>query len=824
MIVSFLCLLCSTNAGDAKFTFLTLGDWGKANAYTRNNAHAIGAVASEIKAQFMCLLGDNFYNNGVSSISDPLWQTGFEEIFTSPSISSIPFYAILGDVDYHGNESAQIAYYETHREGRWVMPDYNYTKRFLLPHGVGSLEIFAFDAIRVAYDAREEQDPQSDISNEEKIVRQQQQLNALESSLQISNADWKIVMGHYPVYSTGENGDTLQLLEKVVPLMKRYDVDMYLSSHNHILEHISWEGIEYFTIGKGTNLSESLRSESAAASGLMYADTSSIGFGAVTATADALSVTLYNSDGNSIYTYTRTSSTSLLSSSEEDEEDDGNSACTSGEDGEDEKAEIADWIWQGGVILFIIGMLFCFWGLALVCDHYFCAALIILCEETKIPDDVAGATVMAIGTSAADLMISVISLFVQESTVGLGTIIGSEIFNHLIISAACTMNSKDPIQLEPRLFSREVISYGLTLIILMVALNNASFEKSKYEECLSVSWYTGLFMMFFYILYALVVIYYDKLMLWTVGPLNTTGDTKLTTAINPMSEVDNEIESNGGGTRNVSRVSENSNPNLIVGSPSIYTQSHTKRSFVSADMSRDSTASHSWMNRSSVGEIHTSIHEKSVSTQVKQGLDPLEASDSMSTKKYLSILLQEGIYYCTVPLRKLISLTIPDLTKDENRSYYIWAMIASIIWLGLLAQGLLYCLDILGDMLGITDEMLGLTIGAWGASMPTLWSSLVVAKKGYGDMALSNAIGANVFSVLVGLGLPWFSYPLYLNGPYNGIRDSGILPLIVVLLGITILYYFFISYNKFVLEFWMGWFFLAAYTFTIILCTTVFDF
>ena len=101
-------------------------------------------------------------------------------------------------------------------------------------------------------------------------------------------------------------------------------------------------------------------------------------------------------------------------------------------------------------------------------------------------------------------------------------------------------------------------------------------------------------------------------------------------------------------------------------------------------------------------------------------------------------------------------------------------MIASIIWLGLLAQGLLYCLDILGNMLGISDELMGLTIGAWGASMPTLWSSLVVAKKGFGDMALSNAIGANVFSVLVGLGLPWFSYPLYLNGPYNGIQDSGI--------------------------------------------------
>jgi Ca2+/Na+ antiporter len=54
--------------------------------------------------------------------------------------------------------------------------------------------------------------------------------------------------------------------------------------------------------------------------------------------------------------------------------------------------------------------------------------------------------------------------------------------------------------------------------------------------------------------------------------------------------------------------------------------------------------------------------------------------------------------------------------------------------------------------------------------MPTLWSSMVVAKKGYGDMAISNALGANVFSILVGLGLPWFLYPIYTNKPYDGIQ------------------------------------------------------
>ena len=86
--------------------------------------------------------------------------------------------------------------------------------------------------------------------------------------------------------------------------------------------------------------------------------------------------------------------------------------------------------------------------------------------------------------------------------------------------------------------------------------------------------------------------------------------------------------------------------------------------------------------------------------------------------------------------------------------------------------------------------------------MPTLWSSLVVAKKGYGDMALSNAIGANVFSVLFGLGLPWFSYPLYIGGAYDGIQDSGIQPLLAILMINALFYLFMVHFCEYTLYFW----------------------
>jgi Ca2+/Na+ antiporter len=42
-----------------------------------------------------------------------------------------------------------------------------------------------------------------------------------------------------------------------------------------------------------------------------------------------------------------------------------------------------------------------------------------------------------------------------------------------------------------------------------------------------------------------------------------------------------------------------------------------------------------------------------------------------------------------------------------------------------------------------------------GTSVPDALSSLFVAQDGEGDMAVSNAIGSNVFDILMGLGLPW---------------------------------------------------------------------
>lgn len=57
--------------------------------------------------------------------------------------------------------------------------------------------------------------------------------------------------------------------------------------------------------------------------------------------------------------------------------------------------------------------------------------------------------------------------------------------------------------------------------------------------------------------------------------------------------------------------------------------------------------------------------------------------------------------------------------------------------------------------LRVPDTVFGVSIIAAGTSVPEAVSSVMVAKRGFGTMAVSNAVGSNTFNILVCLGVPW---------------------------------------------------------------------
>lgn len=50
----------------------------------------------------------------------------------------------------------------------------------------------------------------------------------------------------------------------------------------------------------------------------------------------------------------------------------------------------------------------------------------------------------------------------------------------------------------------------------------------------------------------------------------------------------------------------------------------------------------------------------------------------------------------------------------------------------------------------VPPEVMGLTLLAAGTSVPDLITSVIVARKGFGDMAVSSSVGSNIFDVTVG--------------------------------------------------------------------------
>jgi Ca2+/Na+ antiporter len=114
-----------------------------------------------------------------------------------------------------------------------------------------------------------------------------------------------------------------------------------------------------------------------------------------------------------------------------------------------------------------------FWVQATVTEERFVPALNVASRAFRIPDDVAGATLMAAGASSPELFSSFVALFVTRSALGLGTIVGSEIFNQLVICAGAVFASKSNfLKLDPAVVSREVGFYALSVVLLYAALRD----------------------------------------------------------------------------------------------------------------------------------------------------------------------------------------------------------------------------------------------------------------------------------------------------------------------------------------------------------------
>ena len=71
-----------------------------------------------------------------------------------------------------------------------------------------------------------------------RIQNQLKNIDAMLADATDKKPTWLLVAGHYPVYSAGEHGDTSELTNYLVPLLRKYSVDAYFCGHDHLSEVI----------------------------------------------------------------------------------------------------------------------------------------------------------------------------------------------------------------------------------------------------------------------------------------------------------------------------------------------------------------------------------------------------------------------------------------------------------------------------------------------------------------------------------------------------------------------------------------------------------
>ncbi|XP_034947098.1 sodium/potassium/calcium exchanger 3-like [Chelonus insularis] len=149
---------------------------------------------------------------------------------------------------------------------------------------------------------------------------------------------------------------------------------------------------------------------------------------------------------------------------------------------------------SGFIVVHIIFAIYLFLLLAIVCDDFFVPSITKICEKLNVTEDVAGATFMAAATSSPELFINVVGTFITEGDIGIGTIVGSAVFNILAVPACCGLFANQVLELDWWPISRDSLAYAVTVGLLILVLRDGRIE-----------WYEALILVATYIFYILAM-------------------------------------------------------------------------------------------------------------------------------------------------------------------------------------------------------------------------------------------------------------------------------------------------------------------------------
>ncbi|TSK58198.1 Sodium/potassium/calcium exchanger 4 [Bagarius yarrelli] len=447
---------------------------------------------------------------------------------------------------------------------------------------------------------------------------------------------------------------------------------------------------------------------------------------------------------------------------------------------------------SGAVLLHILAALYMFLALAIVCDDYFVTSLEKICEKLDLSEDVAGATFMAAGSSAPELFASVIGVFITHGDVGVGTIVGSAVFNILCIIGVCGIFAGQVVLLTWWAVFRDSIYYILSVLALIAFI---------YDE--KIVWWESLVLVVMYSGYILIMKFNSSMQTFFTGKSKKNVANGNAASGNELEDIKPSRAFTRGSVIMVDEIINASPPNYRfpeAGLRIMVTNHFGPKTRLRMASRLIITERQKLVQGANGVEVAVVDGKSDIENGNVPEDKPSEEDDGELTSPF-SIpkgCMNKTKWLISWPLLLLLFFTIPNCSRPRWEKYFMLSFILSTVWIAVFSYFMVWMVTIIGYTLGIPDVIMGITFLAAGTSVPDCIASLIVARQGLGDMAVSNSIGSNVFDILVGLGLPWALQTMAIN--YGS-----------VILGIHV--------NKWKLDFKLGVYVLILYA--VFLCFSI---
>ena len=433
----------------------------------------------------------------------------------------------------------------------------------------------------------------------------------------------------------------------------------------------------------------------------------------------------------------------------------------------------------GGIFLEVFMFLYSMLALAVVCDDYLCVALERLCEEFLIREDVAGATFMALGSAAPEVILNTIGTIKQvkswppsnaalEATnLGVGAILGSGMIAMLVIPGACALATDGGVDLllKRRPLLRDVSAYTISLALLCIFFSDGVIQP-----------YEGAVLVAFYIIYVITVIFSPSIRQWyrhrflrkvpkkrkSFVKRRASGKRESQGINSPLLVsgcVAGEDEAGGDGSGSnplhgdAEGDEEDENEDQNRKGKGVSTAKVLFRNMEDGstpeERKRDEESAAVLAAAVGGGAADSEEEDLSITVLGDEGSDGDDKADQSLFRKALKVLC--------LPLDVLFEYTCINCEKGgPYEKWYPLTFCVSFVWVSWFSTIISSVASrwIAFSPSWANGSLFGL-LCAVGAEIPDTIQSVTMARRGYGSMAVSNAIGSQVLNICIGLGLPW---------------------------------------------------------------------